>query len=101
MYSLRPSDLPRNSGGHDMCAEKRRDDFQRLRGAQFLVQRKNFQFARDIEPVAALCFDRCRAIRRKFLQRRPCPPLSNCELVAARSFFTEFRIPPPLRAISS
>src|SRR5579859_1297964 len=62
-------DIPFYSGGSsailgrdDMGAEERRDDVQRLFGGNFFVQAENFQLARHVEAVTALCLDRGGAV---------------------------------------
>ena len=101
MYRFAPSGFAAKFRRHHVRAQKCRNNLQRL--------------LRDSIPGAAAesSARSQRPARTRFL-----PPPSSCHThansssaararrfnasdVAARSFFTEFRIPPPLRAISS
>jgi hypothetical protein len=58
-----------------MRAEEGRDDLERLLGRELLVERQNFELAREIEAIAALGLDGGGPVLRKPLQEKLRPGL--------------------------
>src|SRR5207247_2509112 len=69
-----------------MRAKKRGHNFQWLLGGQLFLKPQNLQFARNVQPVPALCFNRCRPVRRELFQRRQRALLQSLTCCLAQPF---------------
>src|SRR5579871_1277475 len=75
-----------------MRTKKCRNDFDGLFRAKFLVERKNLEFARNIEAVTAFRFNGCGSMRSEFFQSRargasvgdPWQPLASSQNLESR-----------------